>query len=162
MRKPIARRTVLQNGALLAGGLAGAGIVSGGTVAATNTQTFVEPYDMVLPTASNPCIGEDVHITGEIRGNVQGDPSTGHFRFQVHVTGSGAGLTTGTEYRLNISFVDIHPKGMDTLTHRQSTRLISQGGDSNFHFDLLFHITTNANGEVTAITLEPESLKCVG
>ena len=113
--------------------------------AATSTTI---PLDAIR---SGDCTGEDVELSGTIHLVSQtqsGGDVVGHFNYQGV---SGVGLTSGTTYRS--STVDHFRLGApfpSDITSVRSLRLISRGPEDNLLVRFLFHITVNANGEVTA------------
>ena len=100
---------------------------------------------------SADCTDEVVEIRGTIHlvNQTQTDGSViGHFNYQ---NVSAVGLTSGNIYR--VPSVDqsslAYPFPSD-ITSLQSFHLISLGSSSNLLVHVLFHITVNAEGEVTA------------
>jgi len=100
---------------------------------------------------SADCTDEVVEIRGTIHlvNQTQTDGTViGHFNYQ---NVSAVGLTSGNIYR--VSSVDqsslASPFPSD-ITSVQSFHLISLGSSSNLLVHVLFHITVNAEGDVTA------------
>src|SRR5919112_5060673 len=111
---------------------------------------------------SGDCTGEDVELSGTIHlvSQLQPDGSeVGHVNYQGV---SGVGLTSGTTYRASSvdSFRLAAPFPSD-ITSVRSLRLISPGPDDDLLVKFLFHITVNANGEITAEVEDVDS-ECVG
>ena len=109
---------------------------------------------------SAECTGEMVLISGTIHfvSQTQADGSVmGHFNYQK-VT--GLGLTSGTLYRVSaVDHVRLSAPFPSSINSVQSFHLISLGSDSNLLVTILFHITVNANGEVT-VTLDDSHAQC--
>jgi hypothetical protein len=109
---------------------------------------------------SADCTGEQVELSGTIHlvSQVQSNGSVvGHFNYQ---NVSGVGLTSGTTYRSssvdNIRLADPFPSDVTSVS---SFRLISPGEEGNLLVNVVFHITVNANGEVTA-EVESVEIEC--
>jgi hypothetical protein len=124
--------------------------------AATSTTI---PLDAIR---SGDCTGEDVELSGTIHlvSQLQSDGSeVGHINFQGV---SGVGLTSGTTYRSSSvdNFRLAAPYPSD-ITSVRSLRLISPGPEDDLLVRFLFHITVNANGEITA-EVEDVNFECVG
>ncbi len=115
------------------------------------------PFSSVL---SSSC-GEDVALTGMLHISMSTvETPSGNERFAVHsqVSGiSGIGMTTGDDYHgsSTSSFVS-HDNGgsSNELTSIENMRLIGRGRKRNFKVHILFHITVNANGDITAFHSE--------
>ena len=116
-----------------------------------------EPFTF---STTNPCTGEQItgegttHFMGSYREN-----ASGGYIFQVHINTSGSGVSqSGAKYVLNGSQHESGHSHLDgtpnTYTGVQRSQLIRQGeampGDDFLFNELLFHLTVNANGEVTA------------
>ena len=130
------------------------GTASTGTAVVTNTTIAVPPNTVI----KNPCTNEGVLVTGTIHlvtittvDAGGGTHTERHFNVQDV---SGVGLSTGLQYR-----------GIHTETHGSNSsagggseqtmvvdiKLISEGSASNLTIrNVLFHVTTNADGTVTA------------
>jgi hypothetical protein len=109
-----------------------------------------------------PCNGEPVEGTGIFHllvsstvapsGRVSGT-------FHINAKGKGVGLVTGAKYEwndaINESFsFDSRDGAPFTDTFTQSFRLIGQSDVPDRRFDVRFHVTVNANGEVTSFRFE--------
>lgn len=109
---------------------------------------------------SGDCTGEDVEISGTIHmvNETQSDGSLiGHFNYQ-NVT--GVGLTSGNTYRVSaVDQIRLAAPFPSDITSVNSFRLISQGSSSNLLVNVLYHITVNANGEVT-ISIDDLTMQC--
>jgi hypothetical protein len=124
--------------------------------AATSTTI---PLDAIR---SGDCTGEDVELSGTIHlvSQTQSDGSeVGHFNFQGV---SGVGLTSGTTYRASaVDHVRLGAPFPSDIHSVRSLRLISPGPEDNLLIKFLFHITVNANGEITA-EVEDVNSECKG
>lgn len=100
---------------------------------------------------SGDCTGEDVEISGTIHlvNQTQADGSLiGHFNY-MDVT--ALGLTSGANYRVNaVDHLRLSAPFPSDITSVQTFRLISRGSGSNLLIHATYHITINANGEMTA------------
>jgi hypothetical protein len=116
--------------------------------------------NMFLFLRSADCTGEVVEISGIIHfvNQTQRDGTfVGHFNYQ-NVT--GLGLTSGTIYKVSTVYqIQASEPFPSTFNLIQGFHLISKGSDSNLLITILFHITVNANGEVTA-TIEDAHAQC--
>ncbi|WP_137283952.1 hypothetical protein [Halorussus salinisoli] len=155
------RRDVLRRGGLTAGGVVLGGTALIGSAVAENAETQKFTDEFTLGTGGT-CLGEDVEVSVTIHIAVQGDHDEGHFHFTGVIHGEGVGVATGTEYRFSSTFNDTHPRGPATFTTRVTERLVSKGPGENLAIEFHFHRTVNANGEVTAVKMEPISFECRG
>ena len=75
------------------------------------------------------------------------------FRSHINAKGIGVGATTGARYQWNdaINLTDHFGGPTGVFTATQTTRLVGQGGASDLLFRARFHVTVNANGELTAL-----------
>lgn len=100
---------------------------------------------------SADCTGEIVEISGTIHlvNQTQVDGSViGHFNYQ---NVSGVGLTSGNTYQVSaVDHFRLSAPFPTDITSVQSFRLINRGSESNLLVTVFYHITGNANGEVTA------------
>jgi hypothetical protein len=132
----------------------GPGAASTGAAVVTNTIIPVPPNTVI----NNPCTNEGVLVSGMIHlvtvttvDAAGGTHTERHFNVQDV---SGVGLRTGLNYR------GIHTEthssnssngGASEVTMVVDIKLISEGSASNLTIrDVLFHVTTNADGTVTA------------
>lgn len=155
------RRAVLRRGGLTAGGTVLGWTALGGSAMASKTETQKFTDEITL-LAGGTCLGEDVVVSATVHVAVQGDHDEGHFHVNVSIHGQGVGQATGTEYRFSSTFNDVHPRGPATFTTRLTDRLVSKGPAENLAVEFHFHRTVNANGEVTAVKMEPMSFECRG
>jgi hypothetical protein len=127
---------------------------STGTAVVTNTIIPVPPNTII----NNPCTNEGVLVSGTIHlvtiatvdaaGGVHTDR-----QFNVQDV-SGVGLRTGLNYRgihTETRSSNSNSDGASELTMVVDIKLISEGSASNLTIrNVLFHVTTNADGTVTA------------
>lgn len=120
------------------------------------TDNFQEPIDIIVfvPCAAGGA-GEDVALSGtlHILFRTTFDNRGGfHTKFHFQPQGvSGTGLTTGDKYQATgvTQGTDNGKVGFES-TFVNNFRVIGQGPGNNFLVHENFHITFNANGEVTA------------
>ena len=109
---------------------------------------------------SADCTGETVLISGTIHFVTQTQPDgsfVGHFNYQNM---AGLGLTSGTIYRVSaVDHLRLSAPFPSSINSVRSFHLISVGSESNLLITFLFHITVNANGEVTA-TIDDSHAQC--
>jgi hypothetical protein len=122
--------------------------------AITTTETSIEPYN----TSITSCNGEEVDLTGElllIFHSTYDASGQSHSDFTIvprQVTGVGS--ETGTQYRavggareqFNVTTTEV----AQHYTFTNIFNLVSQDGSENLLAAITFHLTYNANGEVTA------------
>jgi hypothetical protein len=112
-----------------------------------------------LPPIQNPCTGELVDLDGNIHVVVHGVVNKNKISLSLHgnfqqLSGTGA---TGTRYagggasnaHVNESF-----NGAFNAHLVSSTVLTTSGRDNNIFVKARFHVTVNANGDVTAEMLD--------
>ena len=129
----------------------------GGSAAALSATSDQLP---VYFLRSADCTGEIVEISGTIHmvNQTQADGSViGHFNYQ-NVT--GLGLTSGNTYRASaVDHVRLQAPFPTSINSVRSFQLISRGAESNLLVQVLYHITVNANGEVT-VTIDDLNTHC--
>jgi hypothetical protein len=99
----------------------------------------------------DPCTNENVDFSGSAMAVLQ--TTQDHLIFHsvdIHVTGIGE--TTGTGYHETFSVL-IAEQGTDETgpyaeTNSVHSRLITPGGGNDLAFDIIFHFTITANGDV--------------
>lgn len=110
---------------------------------------------------SNECNGEQVELSGVIHLVSHSLPDgsvLGHFNYQ-NVT--GIGLSTGIQYRVSaVDQVRLEAPFPSSIQSVRHFRLLAQGTGDDVLVDAIFHITVNANGEVTA-EIEELTTRCV-
>jgi hypothetical protein len=111
-----------------------------------------------LILTAQACNGEIVDITGEVHHVVTLTTTPGgsmNVSDNIQVHGTGVGQTTGVTYHLrevgnfNTRVVGLPPQ---SFTFVDTGGLLAQGGAESFRFKIHFHITVNADEEVTAET----------
>jgi hypothetical protein len=124
------------------------------------------PVDTVVTAGG--CPYEDVYVTGKAHLVVRftTDAKGGvHGGFHLNHQGvSGTGLESGANYSwplVQSGSFNVAPGGAYTETFIVSDKLIGQGPNNNSRIEVHFHITVNANGQVTAF-LDSFSLACNG
>lgn len=133
--------------------------------ASTITERVIEPFETIAPA----CNGEDVFLSGELLLIFHTTIDAGggiHSKFTLvprHVRGVGS--ETGTIYKAvggerSHFNVDADEAPLNE-TFTTMFNLVSQGGSDNLKSKGTFHITINANGEVTAF-VDRFSERCVG
>jgi hypothetical protein len=127
---------------------------------------LTEPFTFSF---TNPCTEEQVTGEGTARivGNFTDDASGGfHMQSQTSTSGSGVGSPSAATYIVTgVSHDTFNGRNTEypfTLTFLQRTQYIRQGEDmpeDDLVFYMLYHLTFNANGEVTAEVgeIDPET-----
>jgi hypothetical protein len=127
--------------------------------AETITSTDRETISGTTPTFCPPGSGEPIFLEGTLHtvAHTTTDPTGGFFvKLQFHIQGQGEGLSSGDKYVYNnmSNFNHNSPTGADlNITHTAAFRIIRQGSDTttdDLNARAVFHVTVNANGEVTA------------
>jgi hypothetical protein len=108
--------------------------------------------------------GETVTASGQGRAVFRTivDASGGiHTSFHINYQGvSGSGLSTGDKYQGVGVFQGTTTSSAGSVsTFSRTLRLIGQGANNNLIMRTQFHLTFNANGELTAI-VESDTLEC--
>ena len=110
---------------------------------------------------SNECSGELVELSGILHlvSHVLPDGSVlGHFNYQ-NVT--GIGLSSGIQYRASaVDQVRLEAPFPSSIQSVRHFRLIADGAGDDVLVDAIFHITVNANGDVTA-EIDELTTRCV-
>jgi hypothetical protein len=87
-----------------------------------------------------------------------------HTNFQFNVKGQGEGLSSGDKYIFNSTAnTHINAPGPFNATVNQTLKIIRQGSDEttgDFNGFFVFHVTVNANGDVTTEFLKVEDEPC--
>jgi hypothetical protein len=100
---------------------------------------------------SADCTGEEVEINGTIHllNKTQADGSMiSHFNYQDV---SAVGLTSGNTYRASaVDHLRLAAPFPSSISSVRNFHLISQGSNSDLLVQVLYHITVQTNGEVTA------------
>lgn len=144
--------TLLAVTAIALAGAAGAGAQA--TTVTTNEQI---PFAIVVfVPCANDGAGELVELTGTLHvlTHVTIDDQGGlHVKQHSQPQGiSGVGLTTGDTYRgTGVTQTEFNATAATEQTSINNFRIIGQGPDNNFLVHSTFHVTVNANGEVTTV-----------
>jgi hypothetical protein len=122
------------------------------------------PVDSLL---SNPCTGEDVHVTGEAH-ILEAFTENDNNRIGVFLSGlsaTGVGVTTGDTYQ--VKFVGLADpfkiSSQNEQEQHQNTstlKIIGLGGTSTLIALFVNHETVDADGDLTVL-FEIQSTKCV-
>lgn len=138
------------------------------SLAATSFTEHTRTEDIAFTgPISTACVGEvvELHLRQLMVVHTTTDANGGD-HFHVHITDQGSfgiGLTTGTTYRLagagkNSSHTDIDfPAGQSTGTFVNNVVLTGQG--QRIVYQEFFHITFNAEGELTSLKVEDLNVK---
>lgn len=104
----------------------------------------------------NPCKDENIAITGRVifEFDVMEDGSGGSYTvLQSHLVGTGVGLVSGAKYVVSdhtTATLTETAAGVDSFTFPFNIKVIALDGDvPDLFAHLLFHLTINANGEVS-------------
>ena len=120
-----------------------------------NVRIPIAPFFVDVPCA-NGGAGETLDLQGDLHilmtSTVNGNNVSGKFHFQPQGV-SGTGSVTGDTYRATGvtqgTFKGSLQNGQYAETFVNNFRMIGPGPGNNFLVHELFHITINANGEVT-------------
>lgn len=157
-------RWIARTSVALAAAIAAIGLGLGGTAAAagpTYTNFTTQPF----AETNESCSGETVEVSGVIRHHVVFvEDAAGGFHGNGIFTAIAKGVSSsGTRYVVNFTSIlsqyfgagELDEEGLPlgppvTATSPFSFRLISNDGTPNLSMRASFHITVNANGDVTA------------
>ena len=109
---------------------------------------------------TDACSGEDVHIVGDVyfltTSTVNDNVITGtsHSVFNAIGTGLTSELTYRESVEFNRAFETSLQNGEATLTQEGLISVAAPGPDNNLFSPIFFHMTMNANGEVTSLNLD--------
>jgi hypothetical protein len=127
----------------------------------TDTRTWRVPTNLYVPI---PCAlggaGESVYLTGDLHIVVHFTLDAGggfHVEEQYQPQGvTGVGMTSGMKYQATGITRSI--ENFRTLPYSNtiinSFRFIGQGPGNNYTLSMTYHITFNANGELTASVVD--------
>lgn len=131
----------------------------------TATEIFTEPYNAIITA----CNGEEVQLSGELlfifhtNRDAQDALHTTITLVPNQVVGVGA--ETGTKYRAvggdRENYYNLDGEAPITYTNTDMYNLVSQGGTDNLQIKYTFHVTVNANGELST-EVDHFSAMCVG
>jgi hypothetical protein len=135
------------------------------TSASATATTEKIPFDIVL--APEEACGEAIHLSGTLLAQFRTTETSGgnlavgfHFNPQGI---TGVGLTSGATYHATgetQGTTTIKAKGGISDTFVNNFKIIGEGSAQNFLQTDVFHLTVNANGDVTA-TVEKSMIRCV-
>jgi hypothetical protein len=138
----------------------GTGAATGNSFCDIADPTVVACADVaVQKTASNPCTGEVVVLSGTIHVGVFEDAN----QFRIHTNWQdvrGVALVTGTIYQANEAtrqYQVLRPSGSFSFVLQDERTLVSQGGLDNFILREYFKITTDPFS-----INERSEMKCAG
>jgi len=134
--------------------------VSAQATAFTDSVRFPFAFDVFVPCANNGA-GEVVTLVGTLHEvfHIVFD-ANGRVHFKIHdqpQSVSGIGQTSGAKYQG--TGVTQQQAGTNPFTFVNNFRIIGQGPGNNFLVHQLFHVTVNANGNVTAF-VDRASFEC--
>ena len=110
--------------------------------------------DFVFPDS---CSGEAVHIVGDVTffttSTVNDNVISGtmHSVFNAVGTGLTSGLTYRESVEFNRAFETSLQNGEATLTQGGLIKVVAPGPGNNLFSPIFFHMTINANGDVTSL-----------
>jgi predicted small lipoprotein YifL len=133
--------------------------------AVTETESFLTPYNSkVFVSCANGGAGEVVKSTGTIHRVIHVTETANGFHLTLHANPqnvSGTGLTTGDTYQTRGTFnahQNFGPGATETI--HETFMLVGPGPDNNLRWTTSYHLTINANGEITIYDVEPLSIEC--
>ena len=113
----------------------------------------------------NDCNGELVELSGSVHFlfHITESANGGFtFRSQTNYQGvSGVGLSTNVKYQAKETFSDVyHSNSLQfNETMHQQVKLVAQGATEDLDVNFTFHITANANGEIS-VFFDKFSFEC--
>ena len=133
--------------------------------ATTTTTNETIPFTSTLP---NPCNSDLVAFQGNIHVvNTVTTDASGGFHLKTHVNYqnvTGTGTPSGYNYRVGTTTnetLNDNDAGQLETTVIQTVKLNSQGPALNYFVRFVFHITVNAQGQVTS-TVTESRIECRG
>ena len=131
--------------------------LSSGAVSALSAASTDMPLHFLR---SADCTGEEVEINGTLHllNKTQADGSViSHFNYQDV---SAVGLTSGNTYRASaVDHLRLAAPFPSSISSVRNFHLISQGSNSDLLVQVLYHITVQTNGEVTA-SIDELQMQC--
>jgi hypothetical protein len=126
--------------------------------AVTFTESISFPVDIaVFIECADGGAGEGVIVSGNLHSMFHSTSNANRFTTVIHNQPqgvSGTGLTTGDKYQGTGATLETITgslvNGQFSNTFVNNFRMIGQGPDNNFTVHQTFHVTFNANGELTA------------
>jgi hypothetical protein len=112
------------------------------------------------------CSGEDVHVVGDVSflttSTVNDNVISGttHSVFKAVGTGLSSGLTYRESVEFNRAFESSLQNGEATVTQKGLISVVAPGPGNNLFSPIFFHMTINANGEVTSLTTDFPPASC--
>jgi hypothetical protein len=109
---------------------------------------------------ADPCTGEDVHVVGDVdffttsTVNDNSISGTRHSVFKATGTGLTSGLTYHESVEFNRAFQTSLQNGEATLTQEGLINVVAPGPTNNLFSPIFFHMTINANGDVTSLNMD--------
>lgn len=109
---------------------------------------------------TDSCSGEDVHIVGDVNFfttstvNDNVISGTSHSVFKAIGTGLTSGRTYHESVEFNRAFQTSLQNGEATLTQEGLINVVAPGPGNNLFSPIFFHMTINANGEVTSLNMD--------
>jgi hypothetical protein len=131
----------------------------------SQTTLPVDPTPVFVPCALGGA-GESVRFDGYLHSQFQShEDGSGGFHVVYHVNPqgvSGVGLTSGETYRgTGVTQTTFHAgAGASTYTLVIDIHYIGQGRAANLTVHQVFHVTANANGELTALVGGVPEVEC--
>jgi hypothetical protein len=130
------------------------------TQASATVQDFPFAFGVLNPCASNSI----VHLTGTIRevsNNVFPPSGSERELGQLFIMGSGID-DLGNQYRFNNTSEDVFESFPgEIVMSTQHVEIISQGAAPNWTLNFLFHLTIDANGNITTF-IDTSTSECRG
>jgi len=119
------------------------------------------PLDGVI---SNPCTGEDFVMSGSGRLIMRETITANGSHYGMHFNSEGmrgVGLTSGRMYRVMDSWNESGYIGKgQVITSGETFQIIGRGGMADFVVHTLFHLTMDANGDMTAFFNKGGTIEC--
>jgi hypothetical protein len=112
------------------------------------------------------CSGEAVHVVGDVdfftTSTVNDNVISGttHSVFKAVGTGLTSGLTYHESVEFNRAFQASLQNGEATLTQEGLINVVAPGPGNNLFSPIFFHMTINANGDVTSLNLDFPPASC--
>lgn len=133
--------------------------------ATTASEIFIEPYNATITA----CNGEEVQLSGELLFIFHTNRDA---QDALHTTIAlvpnqivGVGSETGATYRAvggdRENYYNLDGEAPITYTNTDMFNLVSQGSSDNLLAKYTFHVTVNANGEISA-EVDQTTEECVG
>jgi hypothetical protein len=113
----------------------------------------------ISTTVPDLCSGELVGLTGTAHVLVGATLNDNHLHLDLHanIHATGTGLTSGASYvdndAINVS-LNLSANAAQNVTVVADLNLVGKGSVPNEKIKILIHVTMNANGDITAVTLD--------